>query len=249
MKKLFLMIIVAAAMTACQNRPGATATLDANGDCVFQNPLVCFRLNGAGNPVIANGIEAILKAKDGKQTVVKDRKSAMAASLNDGGTVLVANDSLIFPHANFESFEIVEQDRGHVTFTLRYPEWTVGEEKISLKRTITLSDRFYYCEVTDEYNRRGATDMLLAAGFAKRGVEKSETGKDYIVAWESIPGEGNMGVGVLMPIADRFEFDGLDDNALEYCNSKYVSKVTYIVGSCWSKGAIADFDSWAAIFR
>lgn len=248
MKKLFLMIIMAAAVVACQKQPGATAKIDANGDCVFQNSLVGFRLNGAGNPVITDGFEAILKAQDGKQTVVKDRKTAMAASLNDGGSVLVANDSLIFPHANFESFEIVEQTAGHVTFTLSYPEWTVGEDKISLKRKITLRNNQYFCEVTDEYVVSSGLDVNVAAGFAKRGVEKNEVGKDYIIAWESVPGEGNMGVGIVVPMADSFEYDGLADNALALCDARY-RKVTYAVGNCWSKGAIADFNGWAAVVK
>ena len=236
---------MAAAIVSCQKQPAATATIDANGDCVFQNSLVSFRLNGTKNPVITDGFEAILKAQDGKQTVVKDRKSAMAASLNDGGTVLVADDSLIFPHANFESFEIVEQTAGHVTFTLSYPEWTVGEDKISLKRKITLRENQLFCEVADEYNINTSRDISVAAGFAKRGVEMNEVGKDYIIAWESVPGEGNMGVGIVVPMAERFEFDGLEDNALAFCDARY-RKVTYAVGSCWSKGAITDFNGWAA---
>ena len=85
----------------------------------------------------------------------------------------------------------------------------------------------------------------MAAGFAKRGVEMNEVGKDYIIAWESVPGEGNMGVGIVVPMAERFEFDGLEDNALAFCDARY-RKITYAVGSCWSKGAITDFNGWAA---
>lgn len=247
MKKLFLMIITAAAVVACQKEPAATAFIDENGDCIFQNSVVCFRINGPSNPVVTTGMEAILKAKQDKEVVVKDRKAAQAASMNDGGSALVVNDSLYYPHENFEQFEIVEQTKTLVKFTLQYPTWLAGEDSVKLIRTVTLRENSEYCEVADAYKGGElGEDILVAVGFAKRNVIKSEVGPDYIVAWESVPGgDGEMGVGFLMPMTDTFVFDGPDDQAVAYFKTKFNRNSDYAVGYCWSKGKISDFELWA----
>ena len=181
MKKILFAIIMVAAVAACQKQPAATATIDENGDLIFQNNLVCYRLNGARNPVVTDGMEAILKATVDKKETLKDRKVALAASLNDGGTALVVNDSLVFPHENFDSFEIVEQTPTHVIFTVHYPKWVAGEDSVSLTRTVTLRANSYFFEVKDNYDIRSGVDIKVATGFAKRGVEKNETGSDCIL--------------------------------------------------------------------
>ncbi|MBR5735226.1 MAG: DUF4861 family protein [Bacteroidales bacterium] len=246
MKKIVYLIIMAAMTAACQVGPAATAAIDGNGDCIFQNSLVCFKLNGAANPVVSDGIEAILKAKD----MVKDRKIAQAASMNDGGSAVVVNDSLCFPHENFDSFEIVEQTTTHVTFSLHYPRWQAGEDSIELTRTITLRENSYFCEVSDVYESNDGNGMRVAAGFAKRNVNRSETGEDYIIVWENLPGDdGNMGVGIVMPMSNEFELEGPADHAVAYCNTRFGHKADYAVGCCWSKGKTSDFEQWAALVR
>ena len=250
MKKALLMIITAAALVACQKQPAATAAIDENGDLIFQNSLVCYRLNGASNPVVSSGLEAILKAQEGKEVVVKDRKAAQTASLNDGGSAYVVSDSLCFPHENFDSFEIVEQTPNRVVFSVHYPQWLAGEDSVSLTRTITLGENSYYCEVSDAYvSSRPGHDIRVAVGFSKRGVSKSETGKDYIIAWEDLAGDGNMGVGFVMPRTLEFEYEGPNDQAVAYFNTKSSRKTDYAVGCCWSKGELSDFELWASKVR
>jgi hypothetical protein len=251
MKKIFLIFIMAVAVAACQKEPPVTATIDQNGDCVIQNSLVCFRINGSNNPVVTNGMEAILKAGSSKKDiVVKDRKAAVAASLNDGGSALMLNDSLYYPHENFESFELVEQTDRHVIFKLTYPKFLVGEDSVTLYRNITLRENSYYCEVKDSYDvGHVGQNITVVAGFAKRNVEKSEVGNDYIIAWESVPDEGNMGVGILMPMTKKFEFDGPEDNAVAIYDTKSGRPCSYAVGYCWSQGALPDYDSWAKLIR
>lgn len=249
MKKIFLMMIMAAAVVACQKEPAATAVIDENGDCIFQNDVVCFRLNGARNPVVTNGMEAILKAVVDKETVVRDRKAAKAASMNDGGSAILVGDSLCFPHENFDSFEVVELTEKHVTFSLTYPQWLAGEDSIKLTRTITLREGSYYCEVTDVYDIRMGKNITVYAGFEKRAVENSEQGNDYIVAWESVPGEGYMGIGLVMPMTRDFEFDGPSDQAVGILTTKSGRIAKYAVGYCWSKGEFADFSQWAEKVR
>lgn len=250
MKKILFIMIMAATLVACNNKNTSKAYLDANGDCIFENSVVAYRINGASNPVITNGMEAVLKAVIDKKEVVKDRKAAVAASMNDGGSAILLNDSLIFPQANFESFEVVEQTPDYVVFTLTYPAWQVGEDNISLVRTITLRNRSIYCEVKDVYKcDEGAKDVTVAAGFAKRNVANSEKGADYLVAWENIGADEAYGVGIVMPMSSKFEFDGPADHAVAIYPTKYGRPVEYAIGSCWSKGELSTFDSWAEKVR
>ena len=240
-----MIIMAAAVVAACQKEPAATAVIDENGDCIFENNVVRFRLNGASNPVVTSGFEAILKAVDGKEQVVNDRKAAVAASMNDGGSALVVNDSLYYPQANFDSFEIVEQTPTHVTFTLTYPQWLAGEDTVSLTRTITLRENNYHCLVTDVYEGPVGQNMTVAAGYAKQEADSHKTGKDYILAWRNLPGGDAMGVGILMP-AGELTYEGLEDNALGYYTVKFGRRVDYGVLSGWSKAGISGLDDWEA---
>ena len=247
MKKFFLMIIMAAVLTACQ-KESVNAFIDNNGDCIFENSLVCYRINGASNPVVTSGMEAIFKAVIDKQDVVKDRKAAVAGSLNDGGSAIVVEDSLVFPLENFTSFEVIEKTPKHVTFSVTYPAFPVGEDSISLVRTVTLRDGSLYCEVSDVYssNHVGSAPYKAAAGFAKGSSERSETGKDYIINWENMPdGDGSFGIGVVMPMSGDLVFDGPANSAVAYFPTRYGRRVDYAVGSCWSRGEVATFDMWA----
>ena len=249
MKKILFMLIMVAAVAACQKKNAVTAEIDQNGDCIFQNSVVCFRLPGAGNPVVTDGVEAILKTMDKKEVILKDRKSALAASMNDGGSALLVNDSLVFPHENFDSFEIVEQTPTHVIFTLHYPKWVAGEDSVSLTRTITLREPAYTFKVKDVYDIRNGQDITVATGLAKRGVEKYESGEDYIAAWESVASEGNIGVGFVMPMTRDFLFEGPQDHAIAIFKTKSGRPVEYAMGSCWSNGVISSFDHWLEQFR
>lgn len=252
MKRILMIVAVAAMAFACKPVNPVNAVIDSNGDCVFENSVVSFRLNGAGNAVITDGMEAILKAGKGSKTVVEDRHSARAASMNDGGSALLIGDSLYFPHENFDSFELVEQTKSHVIFKLHYPMWLAGEDSLELTRTVTLRENSYYCEVTDIYASAPTVrkDITVVAGFAKNNVLRIETGKDYIIAWESLQGaEGNIGAGVLMPMTSEFAEDGPQDHSVALYKTKMRRPVDYAVGYCWSKGELADFDAWAAQVR
>ena len=251
MKKLVLLIIMAATVAACQEIPAPNAYIDANGDCIFENNVVCYRINGASNPVVTSGMEAIFKAVIDKQEVVKDRKAAVAASLNDGGSALVVEDSLVFPLENFDSFEIVEQTPTLVTFKLTYPQWQVGEDNVGLVRTVTIRNGSYYCEVADIYSCDGSSERFTAvAGFAKRSSERSETGVDYMIDWETMPdGDGSYGIGIVAPMSGNLVFDGPDNSAVAYCTVKYGRKIEYAAGSCWSRGELSSFEKWAEKVR
>ena len=227
MKKILFMIIMAAVAVACTKESSVNAYIDANGDCIFENDVVRYRVNGANNPVVTSGMEAVFKAVVDKKEVVKDRKAAVAASLNDGGSAILDGDSLIFPAANFESFEIVEKTPTAVTFTLTYPEWPVGETNVNLVRTVTLRDGSYYC-----------------------AVERNESGADSLISWESMPGnDGSYGLGVVMPMTNKFEFEGPCNSAVAIYPTKCGRKIDYAVGSCWSAGELSTFDMWAGKVR
>lgn len=251
MKKIFLMIIMAATVVACQNQSVVKAYLDNNGDCIFENDIISYRINGASNPVVTSGMQAIFKAVVDKQDLVKDLKAGVSASLNDGGSAIVVDDSLYFPQENFSSFEIVEQTKGHVTFTLTYPEWQMGEDSISLERTITIREHSHYCEVSDIYTNNGESGRLVvAAGFVKHAVESFETGVDYMITWEDMPGSDEFfGLGIVMPMSDSLVFNGPCNSAVAYYPTKYGRKVDYAIGSCWDKAGFATFDSWAEKVR
>lgn len=251
MKKILFAIITAAALAACQPQSSVNAYLDGNGDCIFENNVVSFRINGAANSVVTSGMEAILKGVVDKREVVKDRRSAVASSLNDGGSALLVDGGLVFPAANFESFEVVEKTDKYVTFTLNYPQWQVGDDGVSLIRTVTLHDNSLYCEVTDIYKSTAQGDpVTVVAGFAKRSVVNHETGEDYLIGWQSLPAEdGFYGVGIVMPMSDNLVFDGPEDSAVSVYDTKYGRRVEYAVGSCWSKSSIDSFEGWAKKVR
>ncbi|MBR3526347.1 MAG: DUF4861 family protein [Bacteroidales bacterium] len=245
MKKILFIMIMAAVAVACSKQQTTTAFLDPAGDCIFENSVVRYRINGPSNPVVTSGMEAILKAHDKKEVVLKDRKAAQAASLNDGGSAVILNDSLVFAQANFSSFEIVEQTKDLVSFKLTYPQWEVDGNKISLVRTVTLRETSVYCEVKDVYsNEAGSTPVIVVAGFAKNSVENSEIGPDYVVDWENI-GDGYIGKGIVMPMSKNFAVDGPQDNAVAYITTKWGRPVEYAVGNCWSRGELTTFESWA----
>jgi len=251
MKKILFTIIMAAALVACTKESPVNAYIDASGDCIFENNVVRYRINGASNPIVTSGMEAIFKAVIDKKEVVKDRKAAVAASLNDGGSAIVDGDSFIFPAANFEAFEIVEQTPTAVTFTLTYPEWPVGEDNVSLVRTVTIRQGSYYCEVSDVYKSSNpGTAVTVAAGFAKGAVERNESGVDYMISWENMPsGEGSFGVGIVMPMSNELVFEGPENSAVAFYPTKYGRKVDYAIGSCWSAGSLSTFDMWAEKVR
>lgn len=249
MKKILMIMIMAAAAVACSKQPASTAFLDAAGDCIFENSVVRYRINGPSNPVVTSGMEAILKAHDKKEVVLKDRKAAQAASLNDGGSAILLNDSLVFPQANFSSFEVVEQTKDYITFKLTYPQWEVEGNKVTLTRTITLRETSVYCEVKDVYsNEAGSTPVTIVAGFAEQAVEDSETGADYIVDWENT-GDGYIGKGIVMPMTKNFTMDGPQGSGVAIFSTKWGRPVDYAVGNCWSRGELTTFDSWAAKVR
>jgi len=250
MKRILFFMIMAAMAVACNKQPEPTAYLDGNGDCIFENGYVSYRINGASNPVITNGMEAILKAEDKKEVLVKDRKSAVAASMNDGGSAIVVNDSLVFPLQNFNSFEVEEAVPEYVKFTITYPKWLAGKDSVSLKRTVILRNRSYYAEIKDVYSSNTGNPVTIAVGFAKHAVQQSETGADYMINWENLPdNDGMIGTGIVMPMSNNHVFDGPQNHAVAYFNTKFGRPVEYAIGSCWSKGEMSAFDNWADMVR
>lgn len=251
MKKIIFLLIMAVAVTACHKNVPPAAYLDADGNCIFENNVVRYRIAGNSNPAVIPGMEAILIATGEEDELIElDRHCAVELSMNDGGSAVVFEDSLYFPQENFSSFEIVEQTGAHVIFKLEYPKWQVGEYVVALTRTITLRYNSYFCEVADDYSGLAGKPLKVAVGYEKHEVLDSETGKDYMITWERLPeGNGEIGLCIAVPMTDDFVFDGPNNQAVAYVSTSTARKVQYAAGFCWSRGEVPDFETWAEMVR
>ena len=247
MKKILFVIALAVVAVACQKQPDVTAYIDDAGDCIFENTVIRYRIPGQKNPLISSGMIAELRAQENKEVFTDNGYPAVAASFNAGGSAIVVEDSLYFPHENFNSFEVVEQTSKHVTFKLEYPAFAAGTDSLTLIRTVTLGKDSYFCQINDIYKSlKKQVGILVAVGYDVHGTELHEIGKDYIISWEKAPsGDGMAGYGLAMPMTDVFEYEEGDDFAAAYFDTRTGRPVNYGLGFCWSKGAHADFDSWA----
>ena len=75
-------------------------------------------------------------------------------------------------------------------------------------------------------------------------------GLDYIITWEkasdqSVESEdGMIGLGIVMPENYKMEYNEERHYAVAHFETVRGRKVSYAIGSCWSKGNIPSFDEW-----
>ena len=179
----------------------------------------------------------------------------VAVSLGGGASVPFIDGQLCYPATNYRSYEIVESSPEKVVFILRYPEWEAAEGiSVSLDKKVTVRAGTYFIQVEDTYSFKGADKLTVAAGMKLHGEQETVQEKleapDRLAIWEKAsdqsvePEDGLIGVAVVMPGAESAVFSETLDHGLLQKTISSGQTVSYMVGSCWSKGDIQDSASW-----
>ena len=137
-----------------------------------------------------------------------------------------------------------------MVFELVYPAWQAGEDSVALTKRITVTPGTQFCKAEDIYT--GSFDSLtVAAGIIRHEVLSSSAGNNFVVIWENAsdqsiePEEGQLGLAVYMPDADRAEIESIGGHALVFKTIAPGEPLTYWFGSCWSRGGrIATSEDW-----
>lgn len=272
MKKIYL-IILTVLVVSCQSNQKVMVRLTDNGDCIFENDRVAYRIYGAQSDIISPGADIWVKAQGKlildkwyklsetdpqyfyrnhtgkKEYPGKDCYNAQSYSLNAGASVPIYQDSLVFPTQNFDKFELIESTKSKVVFSLHYPQWTIGENTVELTREITLAANDNFCTIDDIYDG-DFYSMACLVGISTQEVVNKDEGLDYIITWEkasdqSVENEdGMIGLGIVMPENYKMEYNEERHYAVAHFETVRGRKVSYAIGSCWSKGNIPSFDEW-----
>lgn len=251
-------------LTACQNKEEAKVMAryvpERADDFVWENDLIAYRAYGKaleGNPT-SPGFDVWVK-KAGPLVADEWYKGAMedpnyyhhdhggkdcykvAVSLGGGASSPVVNGQLAYPATNYRDFRILEETPDKVVFELVYPAWQAGEDSVTLTKRITVTPGVQFCKAEDIYS--GDFDSLtVAAGIIRHDVLDSSAGDDFVLIWENAsdqsiePEEGQLGLAVYMPGADKSELESISGHALLFKTVKPGEPVTYWFGSCWSRG-------------
>lgn len=240
-------------------------------DFVWENDLVAYRAYGKaleGNPT-SPGFDVWVK-KAGKLVADEWYKGAMedpdyyhhdhggkdcykvAVSLGGGASSPVVNGQIAYPPTNYRDYRIIEDTPEKVVFELVYPAWAAGEDSVALTKRITVTPGTQFCKAEDIY--AGTFDSLtVAAGIIRHEVLGSSAGDNFVVIWEKAsdqsiePEEGQLGLAVYMPDADKAELESIGGHALVFKTITPGQPITYWFGSCWSRGdRIATSEAWNA---
>lgn len=179
----------------------------------------------------------------------------VGVSLGGGASVPFIDGKLCWPATNYRSCEIVEVSPEKIVFSLQYPSWEAAEGvSVSLDKKVTVEAGSYFINIEDTYRFTGADSITVAAGIKLHGdqdtiAEKLEDA-DRIAVWEkasdqgSEPEDGLIGVAVIMPHADSVLFSEELDHGLLLKTIASGGTVSYLAGSCWSKGDIKAAAAW-----
>ena len=261
-------------LAACQNaqdgdRVMARYVPERADDFVWENDLVAYRAYGKaleGNPT-SPGFDVWVK-EAGRLVADKWYKGAMkdpdyyhhdhggkdcykvAVSLGGGASAPVVDGRLAYPATNYREYRILEDTTDKVVFELIYPAWNAGEDTVSLTKRITVIPGTQFCMAEDIYT--GTFDSLtVAAGLIRHEVLASSAGDDFVIIWENAsdqsiePEEGQIGLAVYMPGADRAEIESIGGHSIVFKTVSSGKPLTYWFGSCWSRGGrIATSEDW-----
>lgn len=180
----------------------------------------------------------------------------VGVTLGGGASSPLVDGKLCYPATNFRSNEIIESSPEKVVFVLTYPEWKAGEYSVSLSKKITVEAGTYFCKAEDTYTFSGPSDKLaIAAGIIRHDIEAEITLDDRFAIWEHAsdtgaePEDSFIGLSIVMPGAS---YAGLSaDGAHSICCKEIASgeTLTYWFGSCWSKAALQNPESWFEVVK
>lgn len=177
-------------------------------------------------------------------------------TLGAGASAAIIGNRLIYPATNYRSWKIIEEGPEKIVFSLSYPEWEAGGEKISLVKKITVSADTYFTKVEDIYTFSGefGDSLEVAAGIFRHPeqetIEEERFRTGSYAIWEHAsdqsvePEDGMLGIAVIVPGATGSRYSSGDDHGLVCRTVKSGEPFTYYFGSCWSKGNIKTADAW-----
>lgn len=213
MKRVFLFLIMAAALVSCKGgdaRVMARAVPERADDFVFENNLIAGRFYGEAlesqttspgidiwvkqpGKLVANDWYAAATAPDGDKSYYHHDHGGkdcykVGVSLGGGASVPFVDSVLCYPATNYRSCELLEEGPDKVVFVLHYPEWTAGAIPVALDKKVTVFADSYFCKVEDTYTFK-ADSLEIAAGVFRHPdagtVEAEDFGEDYYALWES----------------------------------------------------------------
>lgn len=121
-------------------------------------------------------------------------------TLGAGDIAPYLNDSIYFSK-NYRHYKILDNGPLRSTFQLVYDSWKVGNMTVDATKTISLSAGSQMNRIEVNYLIRGADEMDVVAGIAKRknpGKILLDEKKGLLGYWEpEITNKGIMGIGVL----------------------------------------------------
>lgn len=282
MKRLLTILAAAAALCSCGSpEPEVMARYvpERADDFVFENNLIAGRIYGEAleNETTSPGIDIWVKTPgalvanqrykdelENGRTYHKDWGNGkdcykVGTSLGGGASALIIENRIIYPATNYRSWKIVEQSPDKVVFTLTYPEFEAGGEKISLEKTFTVVPDTYFVRVDDIYTFSGeyGDELEVAAGVFRHPSQDTITeerfGSDRYAIWEHAsdqgvePEEGMLGVAVYVPGAESVRLSHGDDHGICGKRIKSGETFTYYFGNCWSRAGIKDAGEWFGI--
>ena len=283
MKKIYVTAVAALmALVSCSSvqepRTMARFVSERYDDFIFENNLICGRIYGEalendGDHLTSPGIDIWVKTPgplvadqrykdelENGRTYHKDWGNGkdcykVSRSLGAGASAVIIENRIQYPATNYREWDCVT-DGDRTVFTLSYPEWEAGGEKIALVKRFTVEPDSYFVKVEDTYTFSGeyGDSLEVVAGIflhpAQETVESWISGADRYAIWEKAsdqkaePEDGMLGVAVIVPGATSSRLSHGDDHAIVGRYVKSGETFCYYFGNCWSKGDVKTAGEW-----
>lgn len=172
---------------------------------------------------------------------------SVGTTLGAGNNTVYWNDTPVYL-GNFSRFKVLDNGPLRTAFTLYYDAVTIGNNSITVTKTITLDAGAQFNRVEVVYTTNESKLVSTVTGIAKRkdaGAVLMDEQKGMMLYWEPThPQHGTTGVAVIDTSANRKMFFNSQQLLMR---ADIVPKqiYTYYTGACWDKaGVITGFDSW-----
>ena len=174
-------------------------------------------------------------------------RGAGGAGIWDGKSLLVGR--------NYAKWKVLANGPVRAIFELSYNSWEAAGTKVSEVKRFTVDAGRYFDQVESTFTFAGASSLTAALGLnrnpADKGQEPAVTvgrAAGSLSQWVEQKGNGAFGVAVILPSAEGYAQDALN----ELITAPVVSgkALRYYVGAAWSRGSAfaskADWDKFIA---
>lgn len=164
-----------------------------------------------------------------------------------GGACVPYIDGKIILGDNYSKWTRLDNGPLRTSVRLEYSQFDAGGKKVAYSRTITLDANTHFNRVDNIFN--GAfKSMDVVSGIVRHDVINDDNSQKSIALAEKAsdsqtPGnDGTIYLGVVTPSSK--EYISQDDHSLLKSTVKSGEKLTYYVGSGWSKWKVNSFEEW-----